>query len=259
MAGSGGRGSLRARRRLGTASPPPAPLPTRLGVWGCTGGRCPRPCPSSPPLLQQRGESRASSPGGALRGEGMNPPPSRGTDPELSSLGSLGVTALGPPCTPLPTDTCQDSPAPGEPSGHCGFQRSWEGQWHNPPFPPQPREREPLTGTLLRLPPPPRLHQRLSSRLSETLSQTNVTSVYRTAAVLKCHQTPASTPRHPKGQVLPSGEGWPRSITAQWSFRRFSKSFLTTHANPKYDIIAFFLFFSFSFFFLFTPRGNKYK
>lgn len=146
MAGSGGRGSLRARRRLGTASPPPAPFPPGWGSGDAQGAAVPGPAPPALPCSSKGGESRASSPGGALRGEGMNPPPSRGTDPGLSSLGSLGVPALGPPCTPLPTDTCQDSPAPGEPTGRCGFQRSWEGQWHNPPFPPQPREREPLTG-----------------------------------------------------------------------------------------------------------------
>lgn len=221
-------GDVSGRHRL---LPPPFPP-----VWGsgdAQGAAVPGPAPPALPCSSKGGESRASSPGGALRGEGMNPPPSRGTDPELSSVGSLGVPALGPPCTPLPTDTCQDTPAPGEPTGRCG-QRSWEGQWHNPP--PFHHSRGSVSrsrGTLLWLPPPPRLHRRLSSRLSETLSQTNVTSVYRTAAVLKCHQTPASTPRHPKGQVLPSGEGWPRSITAQWSFRRTSKSFLTTHSNPR--------------------------
>lgn len=116
--GSGGRGSLRARRRLGSASPPPAPSPP---VWGSGDGQRGAALSLHPfPGPAKAGKSRAQTPPGA-----MKPPLVLLGDPPL--WGALESPLWDPP---LPTDRSEDTPAQGNPTMGT---HSWRGQWDNPP------------------------------------------------------------------------------------------------------------------------------
>lgn len=233
--------------RDGIASSRPLPTP----IWGSgdgQGGAAPPALPLQPsPGPAKGGKSRAPT---LLWGEGMNLLPSWGTLLSGEPWSPLSAT-------PLPTDTSQDTPAQGKPTGRCG-EHSWKRQWDSP------HHHSRSQGTLLWLPPPPRLNQRLLSRLSETLSPNKRHICLQNGSGPKMPPSPRLHP-HPKGQVLPVAEGWPGSIAAQRSFGGISKAFLTSPSNPKYYIIAFSWGFPPSCFilvlvlFFFTPGENKCK
>lgn len=117
--GSEGRGSLRARRRLGMASPPPTPFPA---VWGSGDGQGMLPCPSSPPLVQQKRGNPERHP--CCAWGGMNSLPSWGMDPGPSSLGSFGVPSLGLPCPQARLRTPQHKENPRDAVGNTAGRDS---------------------------------------------------------------------------------------------------------------------------------------
>lgn len=192
--------------------PPPPHSPAFGGIlgmeeWG--GGMLLNPSLPAPALPQSGGDPRASKSAARESCQGpILPPP--------------------PPSIPLaPPPTYRDIPAQGKPTGECG-QPGWG--WGTVGQPPPPHGTtegwgggwegvRAGGGALLWLPaPPPADLSKSHVTPSETLSQTNVTSVYRKTVVLKCHQPPRlhpPTPPKKKARYYPFGEGCPKSIVAQ--------------------------------------------
>lgn len=142
MAGSGGRTSLRARRRLGMASPSPGPFPP---VWGHGQGGA---APPALPWSSKRGKSRAPTPPGAMREEGCTPSPPGGQFLDLPLCGALE----SPLWDPSALKHLSGHPSTREPHGTL-----WRAQLAGTA--PRRGTVSRSQGTPLWLPPPPRLIQ----------------------------------------------------------------------------------------------------
>lgn len=181
----------------------PPPSHPHLGVWGWTGGCCPSsPAPPALPRSSKRGEIPSANPAMGGRDE---PPALLGDPPIWGALES-------PLCDP---------PAHRHVSGHPSARKThgtlWgtqlEGTVGQPP-PPQPLTGDPAVAAT------PGLTKGSCHVFRRHFPQTNVTSVYRTAVALKCHQAPASTPI-PKARYCPwqkGGQGASRLSGASGEF-----------------------------------------